>query len=102
MQQTTPADVHDTADAHILDVREPDEVMRARIDGAQHIPLGSLVQRIAEVPRDRTVYVMCHVGGRSAQATTYLEAQGLDVVNVTGGIVEWYRAGLPLTIADAS
>jgi rhodanese-related sulfurtransferase len=45
---------------------------------------------------------MCHVGGRSAQATTYLEAQGLDVVNVTGGIVEWYRAGLPLTIADAS
>jgi len=102
MQQTTPADVHDTADAHILDVREPDEVMRARIDGAQHIPLGSLVERIAEVPRDRTVYVMCHVGGRSAQATQYLEAQGFDVVNVTGGIVEWYRAGLPVVLADAS
>jgi rhodanese-related sulfurtransferase len=102
MQQTTPAEVHAIDGAHILDVREPDEVVRARVDGAQHIPLGSLVERLAEVPRDRTVYVMCHVGGRSAQATQYLEAQGFDAVDVTGGIVAWYRAGLPVTIADAS
>ena len=102
MQQTTPAEVHAIDGAHILDVREPDEVVRARVDGAQHIPLGSLVERLAEVPRDRTVYVMCHVGGRSAQATQYLEAQGFDAVNVTGGIVAWYRAGLPVMLADAS
>lgn len=102
MQEITPAAVHATDHAHILDVREPDEVVQARIDGAQHIPLGSLVDRIGEVPRDRTVYVMCHVGGRSAQATRYLESQGFDAVNMTGGIVEWYRAGLPVTIADAS
>jgi rhodanese-related sulfurtransferase len=102
MQETTPAEVQATDDAYILDVREPDEVAQARIDRAQHIPLGSLADRIDEVPRDRTVYVMCHVGGRSAQATHYLEAQGFDAVNMTGGIVEWYRAGLPVTIADAS
>ena len=102
MQQTTPAEVHAIDNAHILDVREPDEVVRARIEGAQHIPLGSLVERMDEVPRDRTVYVMCHVGGRSAQATQYLEAQGIDAVNVTGGIVAWYRAGLPVMLADVS
>lgn len=102
MQEITPAAVHAADGAHILDVREPDEVVQARIDGAQHIPLGSLVDRIDEVPRDRTVYVMCHVGGRSAQATRYLESQGFDAVNMTGGIVEWHRAGLPVTIADAS
>ena len=102
MQQTTPAEVHAIDDAHILDVREPDEVVRARIEGAQHIPLGSLMERVDEVPRDRTVYVMCHVGGRSAQATQYLEAQGIDAVNVTGGIVAWYRAGLPVMLADVS
>jgi len=102
MQQTTPAEVHAIDDAHILDVREPDEVVRARIEGAQHIPLGSLVERMDEVPRDRTVYVMCHVGGRSAQATQYLEAQGIDAVNVTGGIVAWHRAGLPVMLADVS
>ena len=102
MQQTTPAEVHAIDGAHILDVREPDEVVRARIEGAQHIPLGSLVERMDEVPCDRTVYVMCHVGGRSAQATQYLEAHGFDAVNVTGGIVAWYRAGLPVMLADVS
>jgi rhodanese-related sulfurtransferase len=102
MEQATPAAVHAIADAHILDVREPDEVAKARVDGSQHIPLGALMDRLDEVPRDRTVYVMCHVGGRSAQATQYLEAQGIEAVNITGGIVEWYQAGLPVTVAEAS
>ena len=100
MQQATPDEVHANADAYILDVREPHEVTQARIDGAQHIPLASLVERLDEVPRDRTVYVMCHVGGRSAQATQFLEANGIDAVNVTGGILEWYRAGLPVIVGD--
>ena len=102
MQTITPADVIEADDAYILDVREPDEVAQARVDGAQHIPLGSLVERIDELPRDRTIYVMCHVGGRSAQATQYLEGQGFDAVNISGGIVAWYRAGLPVkTGADS-
>jgi len=102
MQTITPAELHEAADAHILDVREPDEVAQARIEGAQHIPLGSLAARLDEVPRDRTVYVICHVGGRSLQAAQYLEGNGFDAVNVTGGIVGWYRAGLPVVIgADA-
>jgi rhodanese-related sulfurtransferase len=100
MQTITPTEVHAVDGGHVLDVREPDEVARARIEGAQHIPLGSLVERLAEVPRDRTVYVLCHVGGRSAQATQYLESQGVDAVNVTGGIVAWYRAGLPVVVGD--
>jgi queuine tRNA-ribosyltransferase len=101
MQSITPAEVHETTDAYILDVREPDEVAQARIDGARHIPLSALVERLDEVPRDRTVYVMCHVGGRSAQATQYLEANGVDAVNITGGILGWYRAGLPVTMGGA-
>ena len=68
MQTITAAAAYDLDDAYILDVREPDEVAQARIEGAQHIPLGSLAARLDEVPRDRTVYVLCHVGGRSAQA----------------------------------
>jgi rhodanese-related sulfurtransferase len=102
MQTTTPADVNASDDAYILDVREPDEVAKARVDGAQHIPLGSLVERIDELPRDRTIYVMCHVGGRSAQATQYLEEHGFDAVNISGGILEWYRAGLPVTTGAES
>ncbi len=95
-----PAEVHAIADAHILDVRESHELEQARVEGAQHIPLGSLVERLAEVPRDRTVYVICHVGGRSAQAAQFLESNGIDAVNVSGGIVAWYRAGLPVTLGQ--
>lgn len=96
MQSSSPAEVHAQDDPYILDVREPQELAQARIDGAHHIPLGELVERQAEVPRDRTVYVMCHVGGRSAQAAVYLEQQGVDAVNLDGGILAWYRDGLPV------
>lgn len=102
MRSTTPAEVHAAADAVILDVRDPQELAQARIEGTLDIPLAELVERVAEVPRDTTVYVICHVGGRSAQATQWLEAQGVDAVNITGGIVEWYRAGLPVTLGGAS
>ncbi|MDQ0576123.1 rhodanese-like domain-containing protein [Agromyces albus] len=101
MQTISPIDAHAIDDAFILDVREPGERSQAHIDGTLHIPLGTLIERLDEIPRDRTVYVMCHVGGRSAQAVHYLESQGVDAVNIEGGILEWYRAGLPLTLGDA-
>jgi queuine tRNA-ribosyltransferase len=100
MQSSSPAEVHAEADPYILDVREAQELAQARIEGAHHIPLGELVERLDEVPRDRTVYVMCHVGGRSAQATAYLEQQGVDAVNLEGGILAWYREGLPVVLGE--
>ena len=98
MRSITPNEVHALDDVVILDVREPHELAQARIEGTIDIPLGELVARIDEVPRDTTVYVLCHVGGRSAQATQYLETPGFDAVNIDGGIVEWYRAGLPVAV----
>ena len=102
MRSTTPNDVHATSDAVILDVREPGELAQARIEGTLDIPLGELVERVAEVPSDTTVYVLCHAGGRSAQAAQYLESRGVDAVNIDGGIVAWHRAGLPITLGGAS
>ena len=102
MQSITPTEAHAIDDAFIIDVREPDEVAQARVDGTVHIPLGTLVERVAEVPRDRTVYVMCHAGGRSAQATQFLAAQGVDAVNIDGGIIGWHSAGLPVVLGGAA
>ena len=84
------------ADATIVDVREPDEFTDARVAGALNIPLGTLPARLAEIPRDRPVYVMCLSGGRSAQATAYLTREGVDAVDVDGGITTWYHSGLPV------
>lgn len=88
----------DSGDAVIIDVREPDEVAQAAIPGAAHIPMGDLLDRLAEVPRDRTVIFSCHSGARSESVCQYLEAnEGFDqLVNLEGGIVAWHQAGLPI------
>lgn len=79
----------------VLDVREQSEWDHAHIDGAVHIPLMEIPQRLDELPTGRTV-VVCKVGGRSAQAVAYLAHQGLDVVNLDGGMLEWAEAGRPM------
>ncbi|WP_344263166.1 rhodanese-like domain-containing protein [Streptomyces sodiiphilus] len=86
--------------AFLLDVREDDEWAAGHADGALHIPMGQVVLRFGEITEraaDRRVYVLCKVGGRSAQVTAYLVQQGLDAVNVDGGMQAWQSAGRPLT-----
>jgi rhodanese-related sulfurtransferase len=61
--------------------------------------MGEVVARIAEVPDGGRVHVVCRVGGRSAQVTQYLVAQGVDAVNVNGGMLDWEAAGRPV-VAD--
>jgi rhodanese-related sulfurtransferase len=76
----------------VLDVREPWEIEIASVDGAMAIPLGELTQRVGGLPRDKPLAVMCHHGGRSAQATAWLRNQGFDhATNVAGGIDAWAR-----------
>lgn len=83
-------------DAVILDVREHAELQQIAIPHALHIPLGDLQRRVEEVPRDRDVYVLCHVGQRSAMATQFLRTLGHERVwNIQGGVIGWIRAGLP-------
>ncbi len=77
----------------LLDVREPDEHEESSIPGSHLIPLGSLRRRVAEVPKDQQVVVYCAVGGRSARATEYLRAHGVDAVNLHGGIRAWHMLG---------
>jgi rhodanese-related sulfurtransferase len=82
-------------DVTVLDVREPVEWQHGHIDGAVHIPLMQLGERLQEVPDGRTL-VVCAVGGRSAQAVAYLNQHGRDAVNLHGGMVDWADAGRPM------
>ncbi len=75
----------------LVDVREPQEWQFNRIEGAIHIPLGTLPYRASELdPAARTV-VYCHHGMRSAQAAAFLrQRMGFsDVHNLEGGIEAW-------------
>lgn len=96
--EVTVADLPDPlpGDLCVLDVREPGEWNAGHIDGAQHIPLMQLVQRVAEVQAHARVLVVCRVGARSAQAAAFLNAQGVDAINLAGGLVEWEYAQRPL------
>jgi rhodanese-related sulfurtransferase len=79
----------------VLDVRQQVEWDAGHIEGAQHIPLGELTERVSELPEGR-VLVVCKVGGRSGQAVAWLHQQGHDVVNLDGGMLEWEAAGRPM------
>ena len=83
------------AEGALIDVREQDEWEAGHAEGALHIPMGQVVARIAELPDER-LYVVCRVGGRSAQVVQYLVAQGLEAVNVDGGMYAWEAAGRPM------
>ncbi|MGH3385685.1 MAG: rhodanese-like domain-containing protein [Nocardioidaceae bacterium] len=77
----------------VLDVREPHEWQSGHIAGAHHIPLGDLPARLDEVPAEIQVLCVCHVGGRSAQATMYLNQHGREAVNLAGGMDAWVASG---------
>ncbi|MCW2792529.1 MAG: Rhodanese domain protein [Nocardioides sp.] len=79
----------------VLDVREPLEWEHGHIEGAVHIPLMELPQRLDEVPSGQLL-VVCKIGGRSAQAVGYLVRQGIDAINLDGGMIEWAEAGRPM------
>ena len=89
-------DPREVGDDLLLDVREDGEWAAGHAPGAVHVPLGQLVQRLDELPADRPIAVVCHLGGRSAQATAFLLGQGRQARNVRGGMDAWARSGLPL------
>ena len=75
--------------AAVVDVREQIEWDEGYVGGSRLIPLGEVVARVSEIPTDGPVYVICRSGVRSAEACEYLRAQGIDAVNVTGGVLAW-------------
>ncbi len=97
----TPQEARDAAErgeAVIIDVREQDEVASAHVPGITHIPMSEVTGRMAEVPRDRLIVLMCHSGMRSERVAAYLETQEgfTETANLEGGIVAWQQAGLPV------
>ncbi|GGK93821.1 rhodanese-like domain-containing protein [Mangrovihabitans endophyticus] len=80
--------------AYLLDVREPDEWEAGHAPGAHHVPMMEVPARMAEVPADSEVVVVCRSGGRSGQVTSYLRGNGWDNVrNLSGGMQAWAAAG---------
>ena len=98
MKQITPAQLAawlgdvSRAKPLLLDVREPWEHEKARIEGSQLLPMGEITARVGELDRTREVVAICHHGGRSPQVAVFLEKNGFaNVHNLSGGVDAWSR-----------
>ena len=82
--------------ALLVDVREGVGVGRRPSARGPSRSARSAGPAVGELPRDRTVVVVCRSGNRSAHATAMLRGAGVDAVNLEGGLRAWSAAGLPL------
>jgi hydroxyacylglutathione hydrolase len=71
----------------VLDVRTDGEISQLAVDGSLNIPLSRLLDRLEEVPRNRTLVVVCATGYRSSVAASILRREGYaDVNDLVGGL----------------
>ena len=83
----------------VVDVREDKEVQTGIINGAKHIPLGSLSDQMSQLnnAKDKPILIYCRSGNRSSTACQKLTQLGFsDVYNLAGGIMSWESANLPI------
>jgi peroxiredoxin family protein/TusA-related sulfurtransferase/rhodanese-related sulfurtransferase len=85
---------------YLLDVRTRPEVEAGTIPGAINIPLDELRERMDELPEDEEALVFCKVGLRGYLACRYLEQNGRDCRNLTGGYTTYRAAVGMLTEED--
>ncbi|RJS62390.1 MBL fold metallo-hydrolase [Bacillus sp. PK3_68] len=77
-------------DFYILDVRTDSEWKEGHIPQANHVMLGTLEDRIKEIPHNKPILVNCKSGARSAIAASILQANGFkQILNLTGGFDKW-------------
>lgn len=96
LQQAISADrSYDEKDAVVLvDVRTPAEYAGGHIPTAVNIPVEELVDRLDEIPHDRTAIIYCSTGYRAAIAVEALHLLGYDLVQgFAPGYRGWTEAG---------
>jgi rhodanese-related sulfurtransferase len=87
-------------DTVILDIRETNEIKDGKINDAIHIPLTNINNRLSEMDKhkDQNVVVYCRSGHRSSSVCRMLTGRGFEkVYNLSGGIMAWQEAHLPVS-----
>jgi len=84
--------------ALLIDIRELDEWQMLRIPGADFKPMSQIQDWFQDLPRDVDIILQCRSGNRSAHATKALinDAGFERVYNLTGGLIAWHSASLPV------
>jgi rhodanese-related sulfurtransferase len=76
----------------VLDVREADELSICELQEAVHIAMSDIPSRLADLPSEQPLVVMCHHGARSMRVVKFLRSAGYEnAINLDGGIDAWAR-----------
>jgi len=98
-REIDPEIVAATRGVHVIDVREPAELTSelGHVRGVEPVPLATLEAAARSWPRAREIVVICRSGARSSRAAALLAAMGFaKVMNMTGGMIAWNEAHLPI------
>jgi molybdopterin/thiamine biosynthesis adenylyltransferase/rhodanese-related sulfurtransferase len=89
----SPRELHERLkDVAIIDVREPREFAVSHLADAINAPIGTMVQRVAELPRERTLVFVCRSGARSLTASGIaIRAGNKEIAHLEGGLLAWAR-----------
>ncbi len=91
------ADVKANTTAQVIDLRGAAEFNAGHIAGATNVFVGTLLQNLAKVPKDKPVIIHCQGGDRAAIGYSLLIKEGYtNVSNYSPGINEWIKEGQPL------
>jgi len=105
-REATPQQVAGRLDHYrLIDVREPAELVGelGHIDGIENVPLGQIDEAGSRLIDERPILFVCRSGMRSKAACDKLAALGQrEVVNLTGGMIAWNEAGLPVVGASGA
>lgn len=88
--------LHGDGAIQLVDVRAPHEHEAGHIADTQLIELSEISARAGEIDRERPVVFYCRSGARSAMATEAFARAGYDAHNMSGGMLAWQAAGLPI------
>lgn len=87
--------------AVIVDIREPSELIRERIPGSLDLPLSQLGRRRLDLERKQRPVFICRSGNRTRVAADRLAQQFRGTgYAVTGGLLAWKQAGLPVEVPN--
>ena len=86
----------DAGVARVIDVREDWEYEEGHVAGSTLIPMATVPEHAQEFAGDDPAFVICRSGNRSGHVVAWLINNGIDAINVAGGIVEWQEQGYPV------
>jgi rhodanese-related sulfurtransferase len=87
--------------ARVVDVREINEYVEGHVPGAVHIALSTVPDHVDAFRGEGPTYVVCRSGARSMRACEFLSQQGIDVINVAGGTLDWIASGRSVVTGDS-